>query len=97
MRSWRRDFKKWVLKSKMKFIVESYTMSGGESLLRAYNDIQMPDIGKEYTTDKDGYVIGKCARITHDEEDGYTWHPCATSYTSYYFKSTPIKICIRNT
>ena len=81
----------------MKFIVESYEFTDEGSLLRAFNELQMPENGKEYETDKDGYVIGKCARVTHDEEDGYTWHPCATSYASYHFKSIPIKICIRST
>lgn len=79
----------------MKFTVESYTFPD-EGLLRAYNEIQLPEIGKEYTTDSDGYIIGKCARVVYDEEDGYTWYPCATSYTSYHFKTTPIKICCRD-
>lgn len=81
----------------MKFIVESYEFTDECSLLRAFNHVQMPDIGHEYETDNDGYVIGKCARVIHDEEGGYTWHPCATSYASYHFKSIPIKICIRST
>lgn len=78
----------------MRFVVLSF-MYGTVGLMRSYKNSQLPEIDQEYVTDEYGHVIGKYARVIYDEENGYTWYPCATSYSSYHFTSTPIHIEIK--
>lgn len=74
----------------MKFIVRSYVSTDSSPIQRAYNCFQEPTIGVEYECDEGGFVKGMSARIVFG--DVWLWYPESTSYSSYYFKSTPFRL-----
>jgi hypothetical protein len=84
----------------MKFIVNKVRSSVIESVqpLRAYNQLQTPEIGVEYEiVDNDGIVLNMSARVVY-ENSQWMWYPEQSNITgSYYFRSVPFIIEITKT
>ncbi len=79
----------------MKFVVKSIESVDEAKTIRSYNSMQQPEVGCEYETTANGWVVGMHARVVVDAEGGWLWYPVPSSYSAYYFREVPWRITVK--